>query len=132
MAGLTKVFGALAAGLLLVCSTTGIAAPPAVHQVNPWAALAALSAGAAAATICGGAAAAAAAAAAQAGTGCVLPVMDAAPPAPPPTPAPVPPIAAASPGFGVNPLALGLLALAAGIGLYFAVRDSGNKGNTPT
>jgi hypothetical protein len=44
------------------------------------------------------------------------------------------PVAAASPGVGLNPLALGLLALVAGIGLYFAVRGggNGNNGNTPT
>lgn len=132
MAGLKKAFGALVAGSLMFSSTVVVAARPApvaARQVNPWAALAALSAGAPAATICGGAAAAAAAA--QTGAGCVLPVLDAVPPPPPPAPAPVPPIAAAGPGFGLNPLALGLLALVAGIGIYFAVRG-GDKSNTPT
>ena len=132
MAGLKKALGALAAGLLMFSSTVVVAARPtpiATQQVNPWAALAALSAGAPAATICGGAAAAAAAA--QTGAGCVLPVLDAVPPPPAPAPAPVPPIAAAGPGFGLNPLALGLLALVAGIGIYFAVRG-GDKSNTPS
>lgn len=130
MAGLRKALGALVVSSLMFTSTAVVAANPApraTQQVNPWAALAALSAGAPAATICGGAAAAAAAA--QGGTGCVLPVLD--PPPPPPAPAPVPPIAAATPGFGLNPLALGLLALVAGIGIYFAVRG-GDKSNTPT
>ena len=131
MGGLKQAIGALVAGSLMFGSTGVAAATPAPatnQRVNPWAALAALSAGAPAATICG----AAAATAAQAGGGCVLPVVDAAPPPPPPAAAPAP-IAAASPGFGLNPLALGLLALVAGIGLYFAVHDGGNKsGNTPT
>jgi hypothetical protein len=133
MAGLKGAFGALLAGSMLFSSTASIAARPApvvAQQANPWAALAALSAGAPAATMCGGALAAAAAA--QGGAGCVLPVIDTAPPPPAPAPTSVPPIAAASPGFGLNPLALGLLALVAGIGIYFAVRDGGAKSNTPT
>ena len=133
MAELQRVLSALVASSLLFSSTAVAAAtlaPIATQQVNPWAALAALSAGAPATTICGHAAAAAA----QARGGCVLPVVDAAPPPPPPAQAPVPPIATASPGAAVNPLALGLLALVAGFGLYFAVRGSGssNNGNTPT
>ena len=131
MAGLKKAFGALVAGTLMFTSTVVVGArpaPPVVQQVNPWAALAALSAGAPAATICGSAAAAAAA---QTVSGCVLPVVDTVPPPPAPAPTPVPPIAAAGPGFGLNPLALGLLALVAGIGIFFAVRG-GDKSNTPT
>ena len=139
MAEFKKAFGALIAGSMLFSSTAVAAArpaPSAAQQVNPWAALAALSAGAPAATICGGAAvtaAAAAAAAAQGAGGCVLPVMDAPAPVPvaAPAPAPVPPIAVAGPGFGLNPLALGLLALVAGVGIFFAVRG-GDKSNTPT
>lgn len=128
MGELKQALGVLGAGSLMFSPTAVTAATPAriaTQQVNPWAALAALSAGAPAATICG-----TAATTAQAGGGCVLPVMDAAPPPPPPVPAPVP-IAAAGPGVGLNPLALGLLALVAGIGLYFAVHDS-DKSNTPT
>jgi len=135
MAGLNKALGALVAGSLMFSSTGVVAGTPPpvpIKQINPWAALAVLSNGASAAALCGGAAATAAAA--QAGTGCVLPVVDAAPPPPPPVAAPVQPIAAASPGVGLNPLALGLLALVAGIGLYLAVRGGGsnNNGNTPT
>jgi hypothetical protein len=132
MAGLKSAFGALVAGSMLfspAVATAARPAPPVAQQVNPWAALAALSAGAPAATMCG---AAAAAAAAQTGSGCVLPVLDAAPGLAPPPPAPVPPIAAASPGFGLSPLALGLLAVVAGIGIYFAVRGGGEKSGTPT
>lgn len=131
MAGLKQALGALIAGSLMFSSTAVVAATPApiaTQQVNPWAALAVLSAGAPATTICG----TAAATAAQAGGGCVLPIMDAVPP-PPPAAAPVP-VAAAGPGVGLNPLALGLLALVAGFGFYFAVRGGGsnNNGNTPT
>ena len=129
MAGLNKALGALVAGSMLLSSTAVVAARPTpvqTQQVNPWAALAALSSGAPAAAVCGSAAATAA----QSLGGCVLPVVDAAPP--PPAPATVPPIAAAGPGVGLNPLALGLLALVAGIGLYLAVREGGDKGNTPT
>ena len=130
MAGLRQALGALVAGSLMFGSTAVVAAAPApiaTQQVNPWAVLAALNAGAPATTVCGSAAATAA----QAGGGCVLPIMDAAPTPPPPVPAPVPVAAATS---GLNPLALGLLALVAGIGLYFAVRGGGssNNGNTPT
>lgn len=133
MAELQKALGALVAGSLMFSSTAVAAATPApiaTQQVNPWATLALLSAGAPATTICGGAAAAAA----QARGGCVLPVMDAARPPPSPALAPVPPVAAVSPGAALNPLALGLLALVAGFGLYFAVRGGGssNSGNTPT
>ena len=133
MAGLKRALGALVAGSLVFSSTAVVAATPAriaTQQVNPWAALAALSAGAPAATICG--TAAAAVAAVQTSGGCVLPVIDAAPvPAAPPPPAAVPPMAAVSPGVGLNPLALGLLALVAGIGIYFAIRG-GHKSNTPS
>lgn len=121
MAEMKKALGALFAGSLMFSSTAAVAARPAPQQVNPWAALAALSAGAPAATICGSAAAAA-----QTGAGCVLPVMDA---APPPAPVPVAAVPVASPGL--NPLALGLLALVAGIGIFLAVRG-GDKSNTPT
>jgi hypothetical protein len=87
-----------------------------------------MSGGAPAAALCG---AAVAASAAQNPTGCVLPAIDSPPPAAqaaPPPPAPVPPIAAPSGAFALNPVLLGLLALAAGVGIYFAVRH----GNSPT
>lgn len=122
------IFGVLAAGSLLVSSTGAAAASTAnaVPQVNPWAALTALSGGAPAAAICG---AAAVAAAAQAAPGCVLPVVDAVPVAqatPPPTPVPVPPVEPIGGGFGFSPLLLALGALAAGALLYFALNKSGD------
>ena len=126
MVELKRTLGALVAGSLMFSSTAGASARPApvaTQQVNPWAALSALSVGAPAATICAGSAAAAA----QARAGCVLPVMDV-------TPAPASaavPANAVRPTFGLNPLALGLLALVAGIGIFLAVRD-GDRGNTPT
>ena len=120
------ILGALVAGSLFVSSTGAAAASTAnaVPQVNPWAALTAMSGGAPAAAICG---AAAVAAAAQAAPGCVLPVVDAAPVAqvtPPPTPVPVPPVEPIGGGFGFSPLLLALGALAAGALLYFALNGS--------
>jgi hypothetical protein len=119
--------GILAASSLFVSSTSAVAATSATAfpQVNPWAALSAMSGGAPAAVFCGGAAAMAAAAQAPAG-GCVLPQIDqpvapvtAGPP--PPTPVPVPPVEPAGAGFGIDPLILGLGALAAGALVYFLV-----------
>src|SRR6476660_9181091 len=76
--GLRGLVGAFIAGSLIVSSTAAGAATTAVdHQVNPWAVLSAMSGGAPAAAMCG---AATTAATAQGPTGCVLPVMDAAPP----------------------------------------------------
>jgi hypothetical protein len=129
MVELKRTLGALVVGSLMFSSMAGASARPApvaTQQVNPWAALSALSVGAPAATICAGSAAAAA----QARAGCVLPVMDVTPPPPAPASAAVP-ASAVRPTFGLNPLALGLLALVAGIGIFLAVRD-GNRGNTPT
>src|SRR6476469_10146628 len=111
----TGVLGAWIAGSLMFGSTAAMASPPMPSQANPWAVLSVMSGGASAAALCG----AAAATAAQAPTGCVLPALDAAPPpaqAAPPPPAPVPPISAPSAGLGINPLILGLLALAASVG----------------
>lgn len=131
-----RVVGVLVAGSLFVSSTGAVAAsiPPASQSVSPWAVLAALSGGAPAAAICGGAASAAV----QATTsGCVLPVVDTPPPVaqnPPPPPVPVPPIAGPAPGFGINPLYLGLLAVAAGAGLYFLLKkkNNDNQGTSPS
>ena len=124
------IVGALLAGSLIFGSTAAAAAPtiPAA-QPSPWAVLTVMSEGAPAAAICG---AAAAAAAAQAPAGCVLPALDAPPPVPqaaPAPPAPVPPISAPSAGLGlgISPLLLGLLVVAAGVGIYFAVHHHGNS-----
>jgi hypothetical protein len=62
----------------------------------------------------------------------VLPQVDVAPAAaqsPPPQPIPVPPVEAAGGGFAISPLILGLVAIAAGVGLYFALHH--NHGNSP-
>jgi hypothetical protein len=134
MAGLRKsgVIGVLVAGSMMFTSTAAVAASaPSPTQYDPWAVLSVMSGGASAVAVCG---AAATAAAAQApGAGCVLPQVDAAPIAAqsaPPQPIPVPPVEAVGGGFGVSPLLLGLVALAGGIGLYFALRHHGN-GNSP-
>jgi hypothetical protein len=126
--GLKGILGVLAASSLMLSSTAAMASTPApVTQVDPWAVLTAMSGGAPAAAMCG---AAAAAAAAQPTTGCVLPVLDAVPPPPPQVveAVPLPPPAVAGAGF--NPLILGLLAIAAGVGIFLAV-NSGGHGNSP-
>lgn len=118
--------GALIAGSMLFSSTGAIAsvAPASTYQLDPWAVLSVMNGGASAVAACG---AAAAAVAAQApGGGCVLPQVDAAPPVaqnPPPQPIPVPPVEPASSGFGlgISPLLLALVAIAAGVGLYFVL-----------
>jgi hypothetical protein len=128
----SRVVGVLIAGSLLFSSTGAVAASSAVSatQINPWAALTAMTGGAPAAALCG---AAVVAAAAQApGTGCVLPVSDAAPvvAAAPPQPIPVPPVEAAGGGLAFDPLLLGLGALAAGALIYFLVRHN-HHSNSP-
>jgi hypothetical protein len=133
--GFKGFVGAVAASALFFSSTGAIAAPsmPAAQQISPWATLSVLSGAAPAAAVCG-AAAAAAAAAQPAPTGCVLPVMDAPPPvasAAPPPPAPVPPIAPAGMGYGVSPLLLGLVAIAAGVGLFFLVKNHHHNNGQP-
>lgn len=123
----------LAAGSMLVGSTSAVAATPsaaAPQQVSPWAALTALSAGAPAATLCGAAAAAAAASQAPA-SGCVLPAVDAPPPVvetAPPAPAP---LVAAPPAYAATPLFLALGALAVGALVYFFVRNNHNHHISP-
>ena len=130
-----RMIGALIAGSMLFSSTGAIAAvTPVPAQIDSWAALSALSGGASAAAVCG--AAAAAAVAAQPAPGCVLPQIDvAAPVAPsePSQPIPVPPVEPAGAGLGISPLLIGLAALAAGVGLYFALRNHNNNhhGNSP-
>lgn len=126
--GFRCVLGALAATSLMASSTAAIASNPApVPQADPWAVLSAMSGGAPAAAMCG-AAAAAAAAGTQSPAGCVLPVVDAAPL--PPPPAPPPPIPAAVESAGISPLILGLLAVAAGVGIYLAVHNH-HHANSP-
>lgn len=123
------ILGVVAAGSFLLNSTAAVASAPApVQQVDPWAVLTAMSSGAPAAAICG---AAAAAATAQTPGGCVLPVVDA-PPPPVQTVEAVPPPLPVAAGAGISPLLIGLLAIAAGIGIYLAVdHNNGNHGNSP-
>lgn len=120
---LNGLFGAVVAGSLLLSSTAAVAAAPApVQQPDPWAVLTAMSQGAPAAAMCGSAAAAGA----QGNAGCVLPVTDA---PPPPPPAEVPPPVVGG-GGGISPLFIALIAIAAGIGIFLAVNNSGNA-NSP-
>jgi hypothetical protein len=127
--GLKRVIGVFVAGSLAMSSTAAMASTAgASPQANPWAVLTAMSGGAPAAAMCG--AAAATAAAAQGPTGCVLPVMDAVPPPPPQAPPP-PPLPVEAAAGGISPLILGLLAVAAGVGIYLAVHNSGGHGNSP-
>lgn len=127
--GVKSVVGAIVAGSLMLSSSVALAAPTSAPaaQVDPWAVLTAMSGGAPAAAMCGSSAAASAA---QAAGGCVLPVIDAPPPpplaeAPPP---PMAPVVATSEGF--SPILIGLLAVAAGVGVYFALRNN-NHSNSP-
>lgn len=130
--GFKTMVGVMVAGSLMFSSTGAVAATAsaAAPQINPWAALAVMSGGSPAAAVCG--AAAAAAAAAQAPSGCVLPQLDVPPPvatSAPPPPIPVPPVEPAGAGLGISPLILALGALAAGVALYFALRN--HHGNSP-
>lgn len=129
-----RIIGAFIAGSLIFSSTGAVAAAaPAATQPDAWAVLSMMSGGAAAASVCG-TAAAAAAAAVQPAAGCVLPQVDVAPvpaQAAPPAPIPVPPVEPASSGFGISPLLLGLIAVAAGVALYFLVIRKHHHANSP-
>jgi hypothetical protein len=125
--GMKGIVAALVAGSLMFGSTAaGASTVATVQQPSPWAVLTAMSGGAPAAAMCGSAATTAAA---QGPGGCVLPVVDAAPvpvaQAAPTLVAPPPP-----PPAGFNPLFLGLLAIAAGVGAYFLLHNNGH-GNSP-
>jgi len=125
---LSSALGFVTAGSLLLSSTMAVASPtPArMTQPDPLAIISVMSGGAPAAVLCG--AAAAAATAAQPATGCVLPQVDVTAPVatagPPPQPIPVPPVEGAGPAFGFSPALLGIAALAAGLGLYFALKGN--------
>lgn len=128
------MIGLVAASAMLFSSTGAVAATAPVAQGQPsaWAALSVMSGGAAAANVCGVVAAAAAAGVQPTG-GCVLPQVDVPAVAQVPTEVPPAPLVAAPvAGLGISPLLLGLAALAAGIGLYFAVRGHhDNNSNSP-
>jgi hypothetical protein len=126
---LKGILGVVAAGSFMLSSTAAVASTPApAQQVDPWAVLTAMSGGAPAAAMCG--AAAAAAASAQAPGGCVLPVVDAPPPPVQTTQAVPPPPPPVEVGGGISPLLLGLLAIAAGVGIFLAVNNNGGS-NSP-
>jgi len=130
--GFKGVVGILVAGAMFVSSTGAAAATslPGRSPVSSWATLSILTGGAPAAAACG-AAAVAAVAQAPAG-GCVLPAVDTPPPvaqSQPPAPIPVPPVEGPSEGFGISPILLGLVAIAAGVGLYFALKH--HHANSP-
>ena len=116
MAGkrLKGIVGVMVAGSMFASSTAAAAS----QQISPWATLTVLTGGAPAAAVCG---AAAGVAAAQPTSGCVLPVMDTPPPVAngPPPPPPVAPLAATA-GYGITPLLLGLVAIAAAVGLSWS------------
>jgi hypothetical protein len=124
-----RLVGVLVAGSMLIGSTPGVASLPAPPPVSAWATLAGLTGGAPAAALCG---AAVTAAVAQGAPNCVLPVTDVAPVAQagPPPPVPVPPVEAAGGGLGIDPLLLALGAVAAGVGIYFLVRNK-HHANSP-
>jgi hypothetical protein len=146
--------GASAALALCISSTGAVAATSSAAQLrgtlSPLVALSALASDASRNALCGAVAAAAAgaAAAAQATPGCVLPLTDAAagpPPAtteamPPPATAeamPPPPIAppTVAPmggGFGVSPLLLGLVGVAAAAVLAVLLLKKKNNDSSPT
>lgn len=132
-----KFSGALVAFALITSSTGAVAASTPASQpssISPLVALSALASDSSRIALCGAAAAAAAGAAAAQGAtpGCVLPVVDAAPPPvvealPPPPVAPPPVAPLASEGFGISPLLLGLVAVAAAVGLYFLLRKKDSQ-----
>jgi hypothetical protein len=133
MGSFSRIVGVLVAGSLFVSSTGAVAASSAAPapQINPWAALTAMTGGAPAAALCG---AATVAAAEQAAGGCVLPAQDVPPPVAqtaPPQPIPVPPVEAAGGGLAFDPLLLALGALAAGALIYFLVRKNHHNASSP-
>lgn len=130
LVSISRKFGGGLVALALCASSTGAIAASTQHTayqagISPLVALSAIGSEASRAALCGASAVAAAGAAAQgAAPGCVLPAVDAAPPppvveaAPPPPPMvePVAPVAAG--GFGVSPLLLALVGVAAAYALY--------------
>ena len=118
--------GAFVATAMLFSSTGAFAASEqsAPAPTSSWAALSVMSGGAAALQACGIGASAAATAGQPAG-GCVLPQTDVPPPV---AQAPVEAVpVAAAPGVGMSPILLGLVAVAAAVGLYYALRSNRTK-----
>ena len=125
-----SMVGLMVAGSMFVSTTGAVAAtaatplPVSAQQIDPWAALSVLSAGAPAAALCG----AAATAGAQPAAGCVLPAVDAqAVAVVPPAPTPVPPVEPVGGGLGISPLWLALGALAIGAAAYFLLKNDNDS-----
>jgi hypothetical protein len=122
--GFRQVLALSIAGSMFVSSTAAVATPvvASTQQIDPWAALSVLSAGAPAAALCGSAATTVATT--QPAGGCVLPAVDAAPgPVAQPIPAALP---SAAPSLWV---ALG--AIAAIVGTYFLANGHKSRPVSP-
>jgi hypothetical protein len=138
--GVTRTFTSAFVAASMLVSTAASAAP---RTVDPLVALSVFGTSESRAAVCAAgaqaAAAAGAAVAAQAGagqTGCVLPVMDAAPPpvmtqAAAPPPAAYAPAAVAGGGVGALPLLLGLAAIVAFAAVVIKHSDSDGEINLP-
>ena len=135
-----KLVGAFAGAALCATSTGGLAATTDATQspsISPLVALSALGSEASRAGFCSVAISAGAAAVAAQGApsqGCVLPVVDQAPPAPvsevlPPPPVPPPPMPAVAGGLGSSTLLLGLAGIVGGALLAIVLLRDRNGGN---
>ena len=126
-----SIAGAAAAIALCVSPTMATAATSAAPTVNPLVAVSIFGTQASAQQVCANpataAAAAGAAAAAQGQAGCVLPATDA-PPPPPPEAAPLP----RATGFGIAPVLLGLLGIAALAALIAGSNDDSDSPVSPS
>jgi hypothetical protein len=126
-----SMVGLMVAGSMIISSTGAVAASPSAisaQQIDPWATLSVMSAGAPAAALCGAAATAGQAPAA----GCVLPAVDqVAVAAGPPPPTPVPAVEPVGGGLGISPLWLALGALALGAAVYFLLLKDDDDGESP-
>jgi len=128
---LMKTFAASAAAFALCMSPTVAAAATtaSMHSVNPLVAVSLFGTQASAQEVCSpavAAAAAGAAVAAQGQPGCVLPAVD----APPPPQAAPPPVRTG--GFGISPIILGLLGIAALAALIAGSNDDSNSPVSPS
>ncbi len=114
-----------------LASASAVATP--TQTISPMVALSIFGSQASAAALCGSsstvAASTAASAQAPAG-GCVLPVVDAPPPAPMAEPLPAAAPVTAVSGFGITPVLLGLAGIAA-LAALIASSNKGNNNNAP-
>lgn len=126
-----SIAGAAAALALCISPTMATAATATSPTMNPLVAVSIFGTQASAQEVCANpamaAAAAGAAAAAQGQTGCVLPATDAPPPLPPEA-APLP----RTSGFGIAPVLLGLLGIAALAALIASGNDDSDSPVSPS